>query len=201
MHTVVWVSLALAVCAVGCSGAGYWAAPARPALLAPDLAVQETYTLLRTPRGPTRFAQVTPSLYRGGQPSRAQLALLRTLGVRTVISLRQSRAALDDERRDAEALGLRFLSFPFSGLDRPAPAQLHAVVAAMVDARGGGVYVHCRQGRDRTSLVVALYRVWHDGWSPDVAWRMEADDYGHGGWRHVFFRKLDGAFAALTHAG
>jgi protein tyrosine phosphatase (PTP) superfamily phosphohydrolase (DUF442 family) len=192
--------LVFVVALAGCAASAYSAAPERSSLLPPDGAVRDTFAWLRSQRGPTRFQQVAPALYRGGQPTAAQLAALHALGVRTIVDLRNTASAVANERAEADRLGLRFLSFPFSGLAKPDPAQLRAIVAALADPANGAVYVHCQQGRDRTSLVVALYRVWHDGWSPELAWQREADDYGHGGWRHIFFRKLDRAFVTLTGA-
>ncbi|MCU1281704.1 MAG: hypothetical protein JWM53_5250 [bacterium] len=186
---------------IRCGGDRYCAAPSRLTRLDElrgDRGALEAYAALRSPAGPTRFAQVSPRLYRGGQPTAAQLAQLHALGIRTIISLRDAPRAAAAERAEVEQLGMKFLSFPFSGLTEPDPAQLRAIVAAMRDDAVGPAYVHCKQGRDRTSLAVALYRVWVEAWQPDVAWRQEADDYGHAGWRHVFFRKLDRAFLRLT---
>jgi tyrosine-protein phosphatase SIW14 len=186
---------------IGCSSGRYCAAPPRLARLddlPKDPNAHDAYAALHSPKGPTRFSQVTPQLYRGGLPTNDQLAQLYALGVRTVISLCDAPTLVAEERTRAEHLGLKFLNFPFSGLSEPDPSQLHAIVAAMQDSADGSVYVHCQQGRDRTSLVVALYRVWVDAWAPAVAWHQEADDYGHGGWRHIFFRKLDRAFVRLT---
>jgi protein tyrosine/serine phosphatase len=150
---------------------------------------------------PVRFAQVGPRLYRGGQPSVAQLADLYARGVRTIISLRQESDVVANEAAAAERLGMRFVNFGFSGFHDPDPTLLRKIVEAMrAPGDDGAVYVHCRAGRDRTSLVVALYRVWVDAWAPDEAWRREADAFGHGGWQHVFFRKLDRAFQRLTAA-
>ncbi len=154
----------------------------------------------RTPMAtvPVRFAQVTPRLYRGGEPSPAQLAELYARGVRTVIDLRDRPVAVAVEAEAAARLGMRHRSFPFSGFAEPDGALLRQIVAAMQEAGDGAIYVHCHAGRDRTSLVVALYRVWVEAWAPAEAWRREADAFGHGGWRHVFFRKLDRAFVRLT---
>jgi protein tyrosine phosphatase (PTP) superfamily phosphohydrolase (DUF442 family) len=176
--------LATAVIVSGCAGS-YVAAPAQP-------------TMPTMPTMPTRFAQVGPRLYRGGQPSETQLAALHALGVRTLITLRDTPDAVGEERAAAARLGMRLLSFPFSGLSDPDPALLRQVVAAMQETADGAIYVHCRQGRDRTSLVVALYRVWVERWAPTEAWQREATDFGHGGWRTFFFRRLDRAFVKLT---
>src|SRR5690349_16803011 len=131
----------------------------------------------------TRFAAVEPGLYRGGQPTARQLGWLRELGVGTVISLRsEDTHAVKAEADVARALGMRFVHVPFSGVSTPEPALLHRVVDAMRDTGAGAVYVHCHVGRDRTSLVVALYRVWVDHWSAEDAWQKESRDFGHRGW-------------------
>ncbi|HEX4459674.1 MAG TPA: hypothetical protein VIA18_16965, partial [Polyangia bacterium] len=120
------------------------------------------------------------------------------LGVRTIIDLRNRPIAVAAEQASAAKVGIQALNFPFSGLSEPDPAILQRAVAAIESAPPGAVYVHCQQGRDRTSLIVALYRVWVQGWAPKVAWQSEALDFGHGGMRAIFFRKLDRVFVRLA---
>jgi protein-tyrosine phosphatase len=187
----------LVVVAVVAGCGTYSAAPRRLSVVRPGSAA-DAFKVLSSRRGPTRFAQVTPTLYRGGEPSDEQLALLSQLGVRTIIDLRNRPLEVAAEEASARKLGIRALNFPFSGLSEPDPAVLEAAVAAIQTAQPGAVYVHCKQGRDRTSLIVALYRVWLQGWKPSVAWRSEALDFGHGGVRAIFFRKLDRVFARLA---
>ncbi|MGZ3426943.1 MAG: fused DSP-PTPase phosphatase/NAD kinase-like protein [Polyangia bacterium] len=180
---------------LGC-GHAHEAAPLRPAVVGAG-APAAAFRVLSSPRGPDRFAQVTPSLYRGGQPTAAQLGLLRELGVRTIVVLADDPPVVRAETEAATHLGLTVHSHPFSGLSEPDPALLRRVVDELRVA-GSPVYVHCRRGRDRTSLVMALYRVWVQGWDPAEAWRREALDFGHGGLRAIFFRKLDRTYARLT---
>jgi protein tyrosine/serine phosphatase len=133
---------------------------------------------LQSPKGPARFGVVSDGLYRGGQPSAHHLELLRALGVETIVDLRHGGVAA--EVAEARRLGMRVVRFPFSGLVVADRQFLAGVVAAI--RSGGRVYVHCREGRDRTSLVVALYRVLVDGWAQRVAWQREAVDYGYVRW-------------------
>ena len=133
---------------------------------------------LQGPTGPVRFGVVRDGLYRGGQPTAQHLALLRALGVETIVDLRRGDASA--EEAEARRLGMRVVRFPFSGLLVSNREFLVGIVEAV---RGGGrVYVHCQEGRDRTSLVVALYRVLVDGWEPSVAWQREAVAYGYVAW-------------------
>ena len=181
----------LAAQAAACSH--YVAAPARSVALAgPERIVYDT---LHSAEGPSRFSQVDEHLYRGGQPSAEQLSLLYDLGVRTVISLRsEAPEERTQEEQAATKLGMRFVSIPLHGLSAPDPTRLHQIIDTVREA-SGAVYVHCHLGRDRTSLVVALYRVWVEGWTRDRAWQKEAVEFGHPHW---LFRSLDSAYVKLT---
>jgi protein tyrosine phosphatase (PTP) superfamily phosphohydrolase (DUF442 family) len=191
----IFAGLLLAACAGGCA-ASYRAAPPRTAML--EGADQTTaFRALASPAGPSRFAQVTPRLYRGAQPTTSQLEWLRTLGVRTVVSLDDHPEAMRAEAAAAATLGIKLVAMPFSGYRVPDESFLRRVVHALGDS-DGAVYVHCRAGRDRTSLAVALYRVWVEGWSPDVAWRREAIEFGHTGVPAFFLRRLDRTYQRLT---
>jgi len=131
---------------------------------------------LSGPAGPDRFARVDDALYRGGQPSRRHLELLRALGVRTIVNLRRedARQWLQEEL-DARQLGFEFFHFPFYGVFG---ADERFVMNILQVVRRGRVYLHCKHGRDRTSLIVALYRVMQEGWDAHEAWQREAIDYG-----------------------
>jgi protein tyrosine/serine phosphatase len=181
--------------AVGCAHS-YVAAPPRQAAVGPGPAA-DAFAALSSPRGPDRFAQVTPLLYRGAQPNAEQLAMLRDVGVKTIVTFITDKSVLRDEIAAAQKLGLTVHSYPFYGMSSPDPALLERIVDEL-RAADAPVYVHCRQGRDRTSLVVALFRVWVQGWNPKTAWQHEALDFGHGGLRTIFFRRLDSAYVRLT---
>src|SRR5262249_55845116 len=126
---------------------------------------------LQSRAGPPRFARVADGIYRGGQPTCEQLEALHALGVSTVISLRREQRRL--ARVEAEhvgGLGMTFLRFPFYGVFGADELFLEGILHEM---RRGGVYIHCKHGRDRTSLLIALYRVCFEGWDPERAWQLE----------------------------
>ena len=144
--------------------------------------------------GPVRFARVADGMYRGGQPTKAHLKQLYALGVRTVINLRRESAAVwRQEKIDAKALGMQFLHFPFYGVFGADDQFLHQIVEQV---KKGKVYVHCKHGRDRTSLMVALYRVLVENWEPKVAWKLEAIDFGSA--QTYWYRRLRVAFERMT---
>jgi protein tyrosine/serine phosphatase len=143
--------------------------------------------------GPDRFAVVAPGLYRGGHPGYDDLEALHVLGVRDVISLRRERRSLSrEEKGHAHALGMHFHHFPFYGVFGAHPLFLDKILAEM---RKGGVYIHCKNGRDRTSLLIALYRVRFEGWDPETAWKSEVLGFGH--LPTYFYRRVRHAFDAF----
>jgi protein tyrosine/serine phosphatase len=149
---------------------------------------------LQSDAGPVRFACVAPGVYRGGQPDHRQLAWLRDLGVRSTVNLRRERRSRwRQEESDARDLGLRFVHYPFYGIFGAAEPFLLSIVDQL---RAGHVYVHCKHGRDRTSLVVALYRVIVDGWDANEAWEREALAYGSAD--TYFYRQLRVVFDRMT---
>jgi protein tyrosine/serine phosphatase len=157
------------------------------------------HVALGAPRRPKRFAQMTPMLFRGAQPTTSQLTALRDLGIKTIVSFVDDPIIARAEVTAATALGIEVHHHPFSGLDAPDPALLRKIVESL-RALPGPIYIHCRLGRDRTSLVAALYRVWVQGWDPSVAWRQEARDFGHRGVYAWLFRQLDRAYWAMTQS-
>jgi protein tyrosine phosphatase (PTP) superfamily phosphohydrolase (DUF442 family) len=184
---------ALAACNGGTSV--YVRAPERESLR--DVAAPPegaAFRYLAGPSGPTRFARVAEGVYRGGQPTRMDLQQLHALGVRTVVDLRREDAdAWQKEEHDATALGMKFVHCPFYGVFGQTDAFYDRIVGEL---RKGGVYVHCKHGRDRTSLVVALYRVVVEAWDPKVAWKLEVVDYGSA--QNFFYRKLHEDFDRIA---
>jgi protein tyrosine/serine phosphatase len=144
--------------------------------------------------GPERFAVVREGLYRGGQPTPHHLALLRAVGVDTILNLRLGYGSAHAEAAEAARLGMRAVDVSFSGLFRvDAPFLMRAIEAIR---EGGRVYVHCRLGRDRTSLVIALERVILEGWKADAAWQHDAVAFGYR--PDLFHRTIAQSFRAAV---
>jgi protein tyrosine/serine phosphatase len=127
--------------------------------------------------GVPRFSKVSDNLYRGGQPSNAGLENLSRLGVGTVIDLRGPGERSSAERQKVESLGMRYLAFPMSPLGAPTPEQVDEILRLAETENGRPVFVHCQRGSDRTGLVVASYRIRHQGWDQDRALK-EAESFG-----------------------
>lgn len=138
------------------------------------------------------FCQVDEGLYRGGQPSQAGLEQLRHMGVKTIISLRQPSRAMEGERRLVEQLRMQWVNIPMWFWWRPSDRQVHQFLELVTDPTSRPVFVHCRQGWNRVGVMVAIYRVAYQGWTPQRAYR-EARQRGLVWWnvltRYVLFRE------------
>jgi protein tyrosine/serine phosphatase len=139
------------------------------------------------PRGVANFGQVTPALFRGGQPTSEGLRELKQMGVTVVVSFRREKGENTQERRDVEVLGMRFVSLPWNAFDTPTDDEVRKFFGLLRDNPNTKVFVHCQQGRDRAGLMVALYRVAVDHWCPDSA---VAEMYAYH-YHHFFFPHLE----------
>lgn len=115
--------------------------------------------------------QVAPGIYTGPSPeSASDYQCLQQLGIRTVIDSQAFRPlASRREQHEVERRGMRYLHIPidFRPTDDRSP---HHVLYQLAAACNQPVYLHCHLGRDRTGLVVALYRVQYLGWDPAAAY-------------------------------
>ena len=71
-------------------------------------------------QGVPNAGKVSDSLFRGAQPDLSNLNELKKLGVTTIVDLRsESRHTRDLEQRQAESLGIHFISIPVDGFSPP----------------------------------------------------------------------------------
>jgi len=116
-------------------------------------------------------------LYRSGQPDLGDMRRLRdTYGIRTVVNLRREKEqdgregpSIDEERAEVDRLGMRHIHMPLDG-DKPVdPNAVARWLEIVQDKANAPVLVHCKQGVDRTGLMVAAFRKTIQGWSPERA--------------------------------
>ena len=116
-----------------------------------------------------RFSQVDEQLYRGAQPRQGGLSRLAELGINTVVNLRGADARTRTDEAKARALGLNYFNIPLPVWGRPDDGSVKRVMEILSAPESGRVFIHCKDGVDRTGMIVALRRMAHEGWSPDVA--------------------------------
>jgi tyrosine-protein phosphatase SIW14 len=127
------------------------------------------------------FHEVNSKLYRGAQPKPGGLKDLGALGIKTIVNLRGQGEGARAEEAEARAAGLRFFNIPFDRAGRPDDAEVKQVLDIIDTPEYQPVFVHCKQGVDRTGTVIAIYRITHDGWTSEQA-KAEANRYGMHPW-------------------
>ena len=110
-----------------------------------------------------RFQQVSEKLYRGGQPHAGGLARLRELGINTIINLRGTSKTTKAEEAEARALGFNYFNVALPNWGRPQDTRVERILALIAAPENGKVLVHCKEGVDRTGMIVAIYRMTHEG--------------------------------------
>jgi len=129
------------------------------------------------------FGQMDDRFYRGAQPKENDFQDLKSLGIKTVFDLRDDPQSY--EKRNVEALGMRYINIPMSDKDYPKAEQIDTFLKLANDPTTGKFFVHCAGGRHRTGVMGAVYRLTHDHWNYDQAYS-EMKDYdfyttwGHG---------------------
>ncbi|MHC5040557.1 MAG: fused DSP-PTPase phosphatase/NAD kinase-like protein, partial [Planctomycetota bacterium] len=138
--------------------------------------------------GLPNFSRVSDDLSRSGQPTAEGFHRLKERGVRTVVNLR----VFHSDRDELKGTGLRYVHIhcnPFHAEDEDVVRFLKIVL----DPENHPVHVHCQHGADRTGTMVAVYRVYVEGWTMGEA-LMELPRFGfHSIWANMkrYLRKLD----------
>lgn len=104
--------------------------------------------------------RVAPGIFRGAQPKSEGFETLRRMGIRTVINLRPGR----NERGKVEAAGMRLVHVPMKSEDVK-PEAVRKAVSILSDPANQPVFVHCKRGKHRAGVVMAVYRMEKEGWS------------------------------------
>lgn len=129
------------------------------------------------------FGQMDEHFFRGAQPKERDYKSLAALGIKTIIDLQDDPTIY--EKSAALAAGMRYVNIPMSSTSRPREDQIEQFLKLVNDPATGRFFVHCAGGRHRTGVMGAVYRMSHDGWDFDRAYK-EMKDYdfytrfGHG---------------------
>ena len=134
-------------------------------LLCTTASAQETTVYPELPR----FQQVSERLFRGGQPRHGGIAKLRELGINTVVNLRGASARTRAEAEEVRALGLNYFNIGLPNWSRPQESRVARILEVINAPENGRVFIHCKDGVDRTGMIVAIHRMTHAGWNSDQA--------------------------------
>lgn len=125
------------------------------------------------------FGKVNENYFRGSQPRKAEFGQLKEMGIKTIIDLRKDREP--DAHDWAMKSGLQYFNIPLKASKAATEEQTAQFLALVNDPANWPVYVHCKGGRHRTGALTAAYRISHDGWSAEEAFReMKVYDFDQG---------------------
>lgn len=144
------------------------------------------------------FGQINPNYYRGAQPERAGMTELKALGVKTVIDLRNDDDVDQEEPALASGAGINYIRIPMSTRETPTPEKVSEFLKLVNDPAHQPVYVHCVEGRHRTGVMTAVYRMTQDSWTADKAFKeMKQFRFGFD-FLHPEFKRFVYSFKPLT---
>lgn len=122
-------------------------------------------------------------LIRGSRPTKNQLDYLKTLNVNTIIDL-DPKIFYNTEEKYAKKLGINYISKPlsiFCGTESEKIYSIHDLIDELIK-NNKKIYIHCKDGIDRTSLIIATYVSIHPeisfNDSYDLIWENHASIYG-----------------------
>lgn len=124
--------------------------------------------------GVSNFGEVTPHLFRGGQPTLAGYEQLKQMGIDIVVDLRLS--GKGNEQKDVNKAGMKFVSLEWHCMF-PHDEVFAKFLKLLRDNPDKKIFVHCRYGDDRTGMMIAAYRMANQGWTPEEA-RREMQKFG-----------------------
>lgn len=146
--------------------------------------------------GIDNFGRVNSTYYRGAEPADSQYAALAAQGIKTVIDLRGSDVDAGDKRL-AEVAGMTYINIPMTTHDAPTSEVVNGFLKIVNEPANQPVYVHCVGGRHRTGVMTAIYRMDHDGWSSEQAFK-EMKQYKFGAdFLHLEFKRFVYGYSPL----
>ena len=128
----------------------------------------------------TRFAQLDDGVYKGSPPKNdADCKFLQSKNIQYILDLQLFPFLHIREKKRTEKCGMVFLTARINASPL-APSEKHVtqILTILRDNRYHPIYFHCDLGRDRTSLIAALYKMYFLGMSPQDAWQeMKRDGF------------------------
>lgn len=114
-------------------------------------------------KGFDNLYKIDAVLYRSEQPNSAEMILLDSIGVKTIINLRN----IKTDNHEAKNTSLKLIHIPINTWTISYDDVVMSMIAIM-NAKAP-ILIHCKHGSDRTGCVVAVYRMVKFGWSKEQA--------------------------------
>lgn len=139
--------------------------------------------------GVGNFGEVTPTLFRGAQPSERGFESLAKMGVSIVVDLREG-DQVQREQKEVTALGMKFVAISWNCTE-PKDEYFSKFLSLLRNNPGKKVFVHCHAGVDRTGMMIASYRMAEQGWTSEESMR-EMKTFGYSMFHQVMCHALKG---------
>ena len=125
-----------------------------------------------------KFRKVSPTLYRSSAPTPEDVIWLnKKVGITRIISLDEAAGKRID--LSCQLLGINHVMLPIT-MTRISLLRFLDEIGKLLQS-SEKTLIHCKYGRDRTGLAVAMYRVQEQGWSPERAIKEARSlDFGKG---------------------
>lgn len=133
------------------------------------------------------FGKVAEFFYRGAQPKEDEYGQLASLGVKTIIDLRND--PKDYAETSAKQAGLKYINLPMSDKDYPATDAADRFLSLVNDKSNQPVFVHCAGGRHRTGAMIAVFRMKMQGWDVEQAYDEMKDYDFYTRWGHKAMKR------------
>lgn len=118
------------------------------------------------------FEKIDENVYAGSKPrTEKDFEFLQSQHIKYILNVKFLPFLSGSEKRMAKRHGMVFISIPMNASPIP-PREKHVnqVLRTLRDKQYQPIYVHCVLGRDRTSLIAALYKIYYLGVSKHEAW-------------------------------
>ena len=104
--------------------------------------------------------------------------------MRTILSLEWLPWDVWPERRHARRNAIEYRDVPIlaSPLE-PSEKHVKEALLTLNDACLRPIFLHCLLGKDRTTFIIGLYRVYFQDWTPQAAWAEMLRSGFHRAWR------------------
>lgn len=101
--------------------------------------------------------RVSPALYRGEDPRTEDLAALKKLKIKTIVSLRTN--PQEEKAQFFQRHGINFIHMKIGVIKVPSDVEVRRYIRIVQNKKLQPVYTSCEGNRDRTSFFIAAYRI------------------------------------------
>lgn len=167
-------------------------------------------------KGIENLTRAANGVYRGARPlDLNEMQTLSNLGIKSILNIQggdmnsslwkliswnepgEKPEYIAAEKAVATQLNIGFKNIPLNSLDPVTvdeDKRIDQAIEFLHNPNNQPVYIHCEHGKDRTGLVVALYKIKYEGMSVEAAYN-EWVQLGHDKKARIFTGDLDVYFA------